>query len=392
MRFLTLCLALALGAPAFAQGPVATGAAGRALDARGRIKVDYTEVRAGPGVAYISRGRAYQGDQVEVLRRDASGDWFEVTASGVRGWIRTRAVRLEGRGGRAQGGRDRRQTNYTYDAQGRRQFANGQAMGSGEGTVNAPPPAPRTPPPGPRRLSLYVGFGTTQLSRTFTAAIEADSPLSNLEVSPLAITAELGARYDLSDLLQLRLHFRDARLSEATIGANPAVGFPQAIPIKLNAQTVELDATGRFALGPAWVGAYAGGWLFRQAFQETQPYALLLTNTFVGLHGGAAAGVDLGAVDLQLRGGVVLPLIISQSPADSGDGSALGGSASLEAAWQFHPQWALTAQGHFLALQADYEGGSTHADPYSGDAPRTYLRAREKDSMIGGGLGIRWQP
>jgi hypothetical protein len=97
-------------------------------------------------------------------------------------------------------------------------------------------------------------------------------------------------------------------------------------------------------------------------------------------------------VALLARGGVVVPLLIDQSPADSGDGSALGASASLELAWRFHPQWALTAQGHFMALQADFTGQSTHADLATGPTPRTYQQAREKDRMLGGGLGIRWQP
>jgi hypothetical protein len=393
MKRLAALLIALVSPPTLAQGPVPLNAAGRALNAEGTLKVDYTEVRAGPGAAYISRGRAYQGDRLQVLRRDPSGDWFEVTVSGVRGWVRTRTVQLKARGdARAAGGRDRRQTNYQYDAQGRRQFADGRSMGTGEGTAGAPPPVVFEPTSTPAQWRLRYGVGVAQLTRQFESAIEDDSALRKLSVSPLAVTQELALTYEAHRNVQARLLLRDARLSAADIPANAAFGFPQALTIDVNAQQVELDATGRMPFAGGWAGLYAGAHVFRQAFQETRPYALFLSNTFIGLHTGAAAEITLGPVALYARGGVVLPLSISQSPADSGAGSALGALAALEAAWPLNGQWALTAQGHFFALQTDFEGPSTHADPYTGTPPRTYARAREDDALIGGGLGIRWQP
>ena len=45
-------------------------------------------IRLGPGTNYDSVGQAVQGDTVEVIARDATGDWLQVTlASGAVGWM-----------------------------------------------------------------------------------------------------------------------------------------------------------------------------------------------------------------------------------------------------------------------------------------------------------------
>ncbi|MEZ4463414.1 MAG: hypothetical protein R3F43_02580 [bacterium] len=104
------------------------------------IRAEVVEVRAGPGAAYVSRGRAYRGDAGTASRRNEAGDWVEVAVGGLRGWARVADLRFGGddvrRGadGAVDAGRDRRETNYRYDERGRRLRADGTPMGSGEGT------------------------------------------------------------------------------------------------------------------------------------------------------------------------------------------------------------------------------------------------------------------
>jgi uncharacterized protein YraI len=86
------------------------------------VHVDRVEVRAGAGDAYVSRGRAYDGDTLRVIRRTGDGAWLEVEVDGLRGWVRARAVTLRkaGRVAPTDAGRSRRESNYSYDERGRR--------------------------------------------------------------------------------------------------------------------------------------------------------------------------------------------------------------------------------------------------------------------------------
>lgn len=362
----------------------------------GKIGVDFVELRAGPGNGYLSKGRAYQGDEVNVLNRDPGGDWLEVESGGVKGWIKAGTVLLQAKGSGPSPGRDRRQTNYTYDAQGRRVAADGTAMGSGEGTADGPEDTAvgDTARTDPGRVRLRVGFGGARISRDWTAAIEPDSALARLGVNSMAISTEVEATFDALPWLRLRALFRDARLSEAVVPPNEGFGFPDGLGIDVNSQQAELDAAARYPLagGQGHIGGYLGGHLFRHAFQETRPFALFLSNTFIGMGAGLTADWKFGGVEAVLRGGILKPFAVAQSPADSGDPSALGGQVNLEVAWWFAERWAVAANAHFMVMQTDWSGASTHADPYTGPQPRNYERAREEDQVVGGGLGIRFRP
>lgn len=400
-RLLTAALGLALGLGLSAPGeapaqPQPTQARGGNT---GRIKVDFIEVRAGPGAAYLAQGRAYQGDTVKVLQRDPGGDWLEIEANGLRGWIKASAVNLQAGGEAPSPGRDRRQTNFTYDAQGRRVFADGTAMGSGEGIgdrEDTPVGDPTRSAPG--RVRVRVGFGGARIARDWTAAVEPDSALAQLGVNSMAISTELETTFDPVPWLRLRLLFRDARLSEAVVPPNAGFGFPDGLGIDVNSQQAELDAAGRLtvALGNAGtlnLGVYAGGHLFRHAFQETRPFALFLTNTFVGLGTGVTGDWRLGAFEATVRAGIIKPLSVSQTPAESGQPSSFGGQGSLDLAWWFTDRWALAGQLHFMVLNTDWSGESTHHDPFTGPPVlRTYIGAREEDQVLGGGLGVRFRP
>jgi hypothetical protein len=382
---------LLAASPAAAQPQATQGRGG----STGKIGVDFVELRAGPGNGYLSKGRAYQGDEVNVLNRDPGGDWLEVESGGVKGWVKAGTVLLQAKGAAPSAGRDRRQNNYTYDAQGRRVFADGTAMGSGEGIgEHDDTPVGDTARTDPGAVRLRVAFGGARISRDWTAGIEPDSALARLGVNATAISTEVEVSYDALPWLQLRALFRDARLSEAVVPPNEGFGFPDGLGIDVNSQQAELDATARYALsgGKGHIGGYLGGHLFRHAFQETRPFALFLSNTFIGLGAGLAADWKFGSVEAVLRGGILKPFAVAQSPAESGDPSALGGQANLEVAWWFAERWAVAANAHFMVMQTDWSGPSTHADPYTGPQPRNYEAAREEDQVVGGGLGIRFRP
>ncbi|MEZ4431986.1 MAG: SH3 domain-containing protein [bacterium] len=407
-----LLVALAGAAsPALAQEPaVPVEAAGVSGDEVARVMSDFAEVRAGPGEAYVSRGRVYQGDRVEVQRRSDTGAWVEVVAGGgVTGWLRSKDIKIvpgEKPAGAAatDAGRDRRQTNYTYDENGRRRRLDGRAAGSGEGA--------RTQTPedvdlddfgaatvvssggggGASALSLRVSLGAGQMARQFSSNAPANSLLALVEARPLGFGAEVAVEYVPLWFLAVRGGFRDLRFAETRL-QTPRYNGGAPFGLAVDRQEALLDVGGRYPFGDGFAGVYVGGRFARQAFQELQPVPLLLTTTTIGLGAGAEAGWRLGPVDVAARGGVVLPFVVDQAPADSGEPSALGFEAGAEVAWSFMPGLSVVGSGQFSRLTIDHSGPATQVDPaVTAAGGSTYTVAKTVDTVFGGGLGVRWQP
>lgn len=367
------------------------------------VTAEYVELRKGPGPAYVSEGRAYQRDQVLVKARSADGRWYQLEAGGLRGWVRTNTVELvredvkRGRDGKADAGRDRRETNYGYDAKGRRIAADGRPVGSGEGTAGddafdeADAANAEAPPP---RLHLSLGIGAAEIGRDFASNIVVDgqgaSALSKLKVSSVAVSTALGVSWAPLDVLVVAGRFRDSRFTDTTIPANAQFGFQQPVTLTMDAQQLDLDVVGQYPVAGFTFGGYAGLRLLRQAFQQTKPYALFLTNTYTSLGAGVRIGATLGPVDVVAQGGIDLPLSVSQDPVGSGDPTAQGFDAALTVAYAFTPAWAVYVDGHFQRIETDFEGPSEHTDTVTAAAPRAYSLAKEKDHVIGGGVGVRW--
>lgn len=386
-RFLPL-LVLLLAGPAAAQS-----AAGSTRAIEARVIADYAEVRAGPGAAYVSRGRVYGGDKLRVTKRSDSGEWYEISGAGISGWVRARAVEVgEGAAAPSNPGRDRKTTNYTYDSDGRRIFPDGREMGSGEGTRGARPEQKRARErPGDGALKLRVSLGAAQIRRSFESNIAIESALRELTASATGFGYEIEAEYVPMPYVAVRALYRDTRFTEVQIPANEAFGFDAAVDIGTSAQQGELDVTGRLPLGKGWVGAYAGGQLLRHQYQQTEPYAVFLTNTFIAAAAGAGAGWRFGPVEVGGRGGVFLPVSVSQSPEEGGEPDGVGLSAAAQLAWHVAPRFAVVGHWHFTRVKTEFEGESTHVDTH-GDQPEGYSAAKETDSVHGGGLGVRWTP
>ncbi len=364
---------------------------------KGRVVAEYAEARAGPGAAYVSRGRVYQGDLVDVRRRNEAGTWVEVVGGGVRGWVRVGELALSRPDAPIEAGdagRDRRETNYAYDEQGRRRWPDGGPMGSGEGTAGAANTEVEAPKSAERSaFSLRAGLAATRLSRSFVSNVERPSALRTLEAAPVTFGAELGADWDAQAHFAMRAALRATTFGDTTIPANGELGLPGGVTVAADALAAELDAVGRYPLGDGWAGLYAGGRYARQAYQETKPFPLLLTTSVAGLGGGAAGAWTFGELAVDVRAGVLLPLSVAQSPTDSGgfDGGA-GWEAGAGAAWTLSPAFAVFAALHHAQWTLDFAGESGHADTATADAPKTYTRAREEDASTTFAAGLRWTP
>ncbi|MGK0359460.1 MAG: hypothetical protein ACI9U2_001762 [Bradymonadia bacterium] len=358
-----------------------------------KVTAEKVDLRAGPGAAYISRGRAYRDDLVKIRRRNEGGDWVEVSAGEVRGWMRfadlkrVRGDAARTADGAVDAGRDRRQRNYRYDEDGKRITAGG-APAAGPDPEDAPD-APTQPASAAPVIHLDVVIGASRMDRRFRSNIEPKSALDVLEGGATGLSVALLAEWLPTPNLKLRGAFRDSRLGSVTLPALPAAGFERGFSLSLDAQQVELDVAGGFSAGPLWLGAYVGGRLLRHAFQQTAPFPVFLTTTYGGVAAGGVARAAFGSLSVDIEGGVFLPITIDQAPATSGEGDAIGVEVRGSVVYALSPHWALMVHGNYTAITADFEGVGSHRDVTN---DLGYDFARQEDAVIGGGLGMRWSP
>ncbi len=358
----------------------------------GALKVDYSEVRAGPGAAYVSRGRVYRGDALKIISKTEDGGWYEIAAGALRGFVRVRDVSLRKSAPMRDAARDRRTTNYRYDEQGRRvRLEDGGRMGSGEGTEEGPQSQPvrRVEPlPVGAPLRLRAALAATRMGREFESNIAVESLLRSVSASPTGFGPELELEWSATPNFGARVLFRDARFAETTLPANEDFGFESPVTITADAQQIEVEGELSLPLEAGKAGAYGGVHVLRHAFQETQPYACFLTNTYIGLGAGGLVSLRFGDLEAGLRAGIFVPLSVSQSPTESGDASGFGYSGALQVAWALNSRWAIVGGAHLLQLDTDYAGEASHQDTLT-EPPQGYDAASESVSVMGGSLGAR---
>lgn len=419
MRFTTAIIALAttlslpaLGVPGVGGTAWAQGGGGALPQGqlKGRVKADFSEVRAGPGAVYLSRGRVYQGDVVDIRRRSDNGEWMEIVGGGVQGWVRSRVVDLLGAGEQAKAmgdgastGRDRRQNNYKYDDQGRRVGADGRAVGSGEGTANFDESTLKgdsldaLDDEDMAGIRLGVALGAAQIKRSFLSNVAVVNPevdnslLQDTTATSTGYTLSLDFGWDAHKFLVIRSNFQATLLAELTIPANPDQNIDNPVPIEVSAIQGGIDAVGRYSFGSGWIGLYAGPRYFQHAFRETNP--LIFTSVdYLGAGVGAAMAFKAGPVDFGLSGGLFLPLSVSQGPKLSGaDDTSDGFEASGYLGWTLQKGFAVVLSGSFVRVKMDFTGESTHGDGFvTPGTVYTYNRAQEINSVVGGNLGLRW--
>ena len=401
------------------------------------VHVDRAEVRAGAGDAYVSRGRAYDGDTLRVIRRTGDGAWLEVEVDGLRGWVRARAITLRkaGRVAPTDAGRSRRESNYSYDERGRRLRPDGTPRGSGEGTGKrakgrpkpAPEPEPEAEPEpeperpgrrgGPRRpsptpedvegleaeegdtvddgasmwrLSATVGFG--QARRMFDSDIAVASALQHGEFQASGLLVDLQARATPLPYLAVQASLTHHATGSTRVPAAPDLGLNVPVEVGVGGLAVGLDAVGRYALSDdAAVEALVGARWWRQSVEATRPFPLFLTNdlTLVALGGGGEVALPL---DLSLcgRAAYLHPVAESQSPVAGGAlKSGSGFELAADLAWAVTPEWAVTLGGRVLRSRVERAGDSKHVDTHV-DPPVGYTQARETQTIQGALVGARW--
>jgi hypothetical protein len=411
----------------------------------GRVRTEFAEVMAGPGAAYIGRGRVYQNDRVQILRRNEAGDWLEVESNGLRGWVRARYLEVlrdaEARrpDGAIDAGRDRRRTNYAYDNRGRRLRPDGTPFGSAEvpttsaeddtpaevPTTSAEDDTPAEVPgtsaeddtpaevpgtsaeddtpaevPGTsskRRLAPYFVIGVGQVRRAFDSDAARPSPLAHQTAQPMGLSLVTGLDWDPLRFLRLAARFDGVFFGSTDLPRNPELGFDRPVSLAISGWRAGIDTLGRYPVGPGWFGAYGGLRLFRQNFQETAGYPLFLTNTLWSAAFGGAAGASFGpGIEISGRGGYCLPLSLAQSPADSGAlQSGSGYEFGLGVGWRVHPRLTAVLDLYFARHRFEFAGRSSQKQTFgetedpAGKEPVGYEHARETDTLQGAGLGIR---
>ena len=397
--------------------------ANRSSNFQGRIRSEYTEVMAGPGAAYLGRGRVYQNDVVRIVRRNEGGDWLEIDSSGLRGWVRTRSVEIKRTAtvssaeGGVDAGRDRRESNYQYDQKGRRLRPDGRPVGTGEGAEQASgeaagdaeapaeEPTELNPPeasPGGRggapgqRLRPFGGLGYGEVRRLFDSNIEGDSPLKHQSAQPAGMALTLGLEWDPLVYLRLGLRLDGVFFGSTDVPANAALGFAKPVELDISGWQSALDAMGRYPLGPLWIGGYAGLRLLRENYQKTKQYPLFLTNTLWSGGVGAAVGGEWPVgLEVSARGGYTVPISLSQDPTNAGkleSGSGYEVGATL--GWRLHPSVTATAELFFVRSKLEFQGASgqkqtSDAQTSTGVDALGYDRARETDTLQGLTLGVR---
>lgn len=367
----------------------------------GRVTVDYAEVRAGPGSVYLSRGRVYRGDSIEILRRNETGEWFEIAGGGVHGWVGADAVEVTGGAAASSDpARDRRLTNYEYDDKGRRVRPDGGRLGSGEGVAGekvddfareSPGAARNRHAGGSAGVSVWAGIGGGQIRRVFASDIDDPSALERLQAQPSGLAVRLGGSWDAHQYFMVRANGRFALGGETDVRAAPDLGIDEDISLKTQAYAVDVDAVGRYSFGGGWAGVYLGARWLRHAFTETKPFPIFLTNVFTGIGVGVTA-VYAPWPELRIgaTAGLLEPLTVSQSPADSGE---LDGSSGLEwggdVAYTITGPVAVVGAFHWARIKTTFRGDSSHVDTESAAEPKHYAIAEETDTVLGGSLGLR---
>ena len=239
------------------------------------VKVEFATVRSGPAEAYTSKGRLYRGDQVTV-RGEPGAAWVEVVAGEIPGWVNLKTLRIvpfetirKNARGAVDQGRDRRETNYRYDKQGRRLTSDGRPMGSGEGT-DAPTENMQVEVGTSANVTLSLGVGVALIDRQFFTNTTVDSLLYAVMASPLGMASQVSAAWQGAPWWNLRVDLSDARLGSTRFTEqNLNEGLP--VEIESDHQTLFVGSQLTYGFGLFSLGAHLGLDMFRIGFQQPSP-------------------------------------------------------------------------------------------------------------------------
>ena len=358
----------------------------------------FAEVRSGPGEFYTSRGRVYRDDEVIATQSSRNGLWRKIRSGGLEGWVLAKTLKVsDGVKVAVDAGRDRKTTNYGYDENGRRLDGKGRNTGSGEGTDGAQPkdeaPAKTTQVqqrPKPKdeaqssRFKFRFGLGMALTDRVFSSNI-ANSPLEAAQAGPSLFGLDLGLGWSRSiglgpvrTRLGLEVLIKDRRFGSVTVPI-PVGADVQPVSVKVEGQRVEATVNWQYLLGGFGVGPYGGFQFFRSAYQETENLIFFLTTQIQG----AIIGLDLtythARFALGIRGGLLMPLNLSQAPFDSGEPTGQGYQVQLFGRYVMNATFSISTQVGIDRYAVDFNGLATHTDPVNDE---DYDLAREVNRFI----------
>ena len=336
----------------------------------------YAEVRSGPGAFYTSRGRIYRGDPLVVIERDTKAGWVKIRTGGLVGWLPMGArMATASEGAERDPGRDRKTTNYGYDAKGRRLDGAGAMAGSGEThPINASStPSGATPVTGQSAsasTSLFnfrFGFGLALTDRVFASNI-ATSPLSAVQASPKLAGIELGVDWrknielgPISTRLGLALLVQDRRFGSISVPV-PVGDTTEATSIKVEGQRVDATVRWLYVLGQFGLGPYVGLQLFRSAYQESENLVFFLTTQILAAATGVELSWTLDRIELRAKGAVLMPLAVTQKPYDSGEPTGSGYQFGLEGRLRIKALFSVYLCAALNRYALDFNGLATHTD------------------------------
>ena len=425
---LLLCVGLCAPSVSLAQeeewGGGATGTAEVEFGTEWEVIVNAADIHGGPSAAYSARGRVFLHERVTVVQVSPNQEWVQVrTAAGAQGWLRSSALKNPRQQVAQDPGRFRRQTDYQYDAQGRRVTSAGAMVGSGEGAGAAAPPPQQEPPalaapapleeqepwgasaPSPRSsaaplLTISLSpVGAAQTSYHFASDIRFPSPLAQTDTSALGYQSSLRVRYQPLDFLRVGLQLSDARLGKVDVAPHPR--RPELAPELQKVGTTQTSGSLRAdvgtELGGVWLGLSLGAHLMSQSFRAIayappyDAYRPLLDRLYFSGAAGLTLTAPLGPLSLSASGGALLPFTVKTDYV-LGKWSGLGYWVDASLSFPLTDLLAVGVYGEWTYLGLDITTRGQYADPFYADLLDSYAagytRASASDSSVGGGASV----
>lgn len=424
----------------------ARGTAARAIGQRWKVGVGQANLYAGPSVAYSKRGRVYEGEQLTILEVTRSQEWAQVSApSGVRGWIKVSALNRPQDQIAQDSGRYRRQSEYQYDAQGRRVNMNGQAVGSGQGTgaqgqrwdqdrrpqqrsQQAPARDWRQRPTqnssfddrqryeqtqyndgyapvngfdrsrassnqsvGYSKLSLSLPVGISHFTRRFASDV-GTSPLSGLTSQVISPSVGLIINSQVNNYVSLSARYMKTIGGEAPLPSLASLPEVGAVDLPTSQQAAELVVGVGTHFDVAWADNLAikglvGGQYYDSVYTPVQypepatKMAPLQDHSYISALLGLELCLQMKPIRWSIKGGGALPLSFEQSPNSEGQWNSLGIWTQSQIDFAIGQNWSLGLMLSYMRIASDYTGPAEHAD-YTLNEPVYYTQASGYDQNI----------
>ena len=427
----------------------ARGTAARAIGQSWTVGVSEASLYGGPSSAYSVKGRVYEGEKVTILQVTGSQEWVRVsTPAGLQAWIQVSDLRRPQDQLSEDPSRYRRQTEYQYDAQGRRVTLAGSQVGTGQGTGQAPgsaqgaagsPPAEVQPQGGPAEGDLVTG-GSGMVPPSEAIATPAMTPeearahafaqsggvaggtliklelipagfsyhtrrfSSNIGTPPLSgLTSEVGslsfgARVSsmINEYVGVDGRFVAALGSAVTLPAPSAlIGSPET-EVNVGQYTGDLQLSGGAPLGSLWLGGVLGAQYYELGYTEVifddlnKPFTPLQTHRYIaGIIGGRAA-YSIGNISIDARGGVSLPVLLLQSPLSEGQWTSLGFWAQTRVELSLTSTMDFGISLGFVHYGTKYQGPAEYGD-FTTTHSTYYTKASSVDQSVEALLSASWK-